>query len=655
MTDPDESPGDPADGDSHSKRTVLIAAETPPSASPPTPDVADAPATVFAPAVGGSWTPSKPAEVSPGQGRLAPGVVLNHIYEVRRFIARGGMGEVYEGVNVNTDERVAIKVILTHLATDPAVQALFRREARTLTRLSHPGLAQYRVLAQEPALDILYIVTEFVDGGQLTDCIGKITPDADELERLLRRLAAGLAAAHELGTIHRDISPDNVLLPGGRLDQAKIIDFGIAKSLDASSKTIVGDGFAGKLGFVAPEQFGDFDRQIGPWTDVYSLGLLILTVAAGRPLDMGSTLVDAIDKRRCGPDLTPLPQRLRPVIERMLAPDPQNRFRSMEEVLDALDASSGAAATATSSAAVERPRRLKLHSSFIAAGVGAIVLLAMIGGVVSMLSNRITAPGKGAAALAGAGGASTAGADTGKIRAALEASLPGQACTWLDVDDVTDGPNGVGVRLSGVAGVPADVQAAIKTAAAGAGLKVDRIDTSNVFPIGQTTCAPLDTLRAFRAPAAQLGRLITSPQATWELTKLNPPCQGPNAKVSVDIQTGAPAQDFTLLGVDRRGGLQQVFADRAALTSFKAQFPNLVSDRGGGGYFTTACQNETGLVGEALVTGAGPFDVDLPNALTSSRSKVVDADWLHRFAAKARAGGWKISMVWYRVVNDEPG
>ena len=79
------------------------------------------------------------------------------MFAVRRFIARGGMGEVFEGANVITDERVAIKVMLPALANDPNVITLFRREAQTLTRLHHPAVVQYRVLAQEPELGVLYI------------------------------------------------------------------------------------------------------------------------------------------------------------------------------------------------------------------------------------------------------------------------------------------------------------------------------------------------------------------------------------------------------------------------------------------------------------------------------------------------------------------
>src|SRR5580704_11002791 len=124
-------------------------------------------------------TPTTPpaAAAAPPPGRVSVGDVLNGIYEVKRLIGRGGMGEVYEGVNINSDERVAIKVMLPSLAADAKVQAMFRKEARTLTRLAHPAVVQYRVLAHEPLLNVLYIVTEFVDGVELTAVLGQIHPD----------------------------------------------------------------------------------------------------------------------------------------------------------------------------------------------------------------------------------------------------------------------------------------------------------------------------------------------------------------------------------------------------------------------------------------------------------------------------------------------
>ncbi|WP_157085368.1 serine/threonine-protein kinase, partial [Sphingomonas adhaesiva] len=309
-------------GDEDEGRTIFVpaagsgadaATDAAPTASGWAAASPDAPATIPPPAGSVPPVPATAAAGLDAPRRLQPGDVLNHIFEVRRYITAGGMGEVWEGVNTHTDERVAIKVMLPQLAADPNVQAMFRKEARTLTRLSHPALVAYRVLAIEPSLGILYIVTEYVDGTNLQDVLGKVPRDADSLRVFMRRLAEGLRAAHALGAIHRDMSPDNVLLEGGRLDCARIIDFGIAKDLDPHKGTIVGDGFAGKLGYVAPEQLGDFGREVGPWTDVYGLALVVLAVAGARAPAMGVTLVEAVDKRRAGADLSAAPEALRPI------------------------------------------------------------------------------------------------------------------------------------------------------------------------------------------------------------------------------------------------------------------------------------------------------------------------------------------------------
>ncbi len=284
------------------------------------------------PAAGETSEPDGP----PSQ-RLMIGSLLNHIYKIERQIGRGGMAEVYEGASVLTDERVAIKVILQHLAEDPLMEAMFLREARTLIRLSHPALVQYRLAARDPILDILYLVTEFVDGPGLDEMMdGKPASLADTIG-LMRRLAEGLGAAHRLGAIHRDLSPDNILLPNRRLEDATIIDFGIAKDLQSTSPTILGTGFAGKLKYVAPEQLGDFERSVGPWTDIYSLGLIMLAFSTGQDIPMGRSMIDAVDRRRAGVDNSIAPEPLRDLFAGMLQADPARRLRSREEVLRILN------------------------------------------------------------------------------------------------------------------------------------------------------------------------------------------------------------------------------------------------------------------------------------------------------------------------------
>jgi serine/threonine-protein kinase len=272
---------------------------------------------------------------------------------------------------------------------------------------------------------VFYIVTEFIDGQPLSEMLGRLRPTSAELRALIHRLAEGLKAAHDLGAVHRDISPDNVLLPDGRLDRAKIIDFGIAKDLDPTKATIVGDGFAGKLGYVAPEQFGDFGRQIGPWTDIYSLGLVILSLAAGRNIDMGATLVEAVDRRRAGPDLSGAPPDLRPVLARMVAANPAERLRSMDEVLALLDGIEPAAATPAARAPAKPPPiadAAKPHGGrakalpLVLGGLAAVVVAGVI--VFVLLPRKHSGPAATGAprAVAAASAGSATGAETARRR-----------------------------------------------------------------------------------------------------------------------------------------------------------------------------------------------------------------------------------------------
>lgn len=282
-----------------------------------------------------------PVPPPPGSGSLhvhaiQVGSRLNHMFDVTRFIARGGMGEVFEGVNITNEERIAIKVIRPELAADPSIIAMFRKEAHALMNLSHPALVRYRVQAQEPVLGCFYIVTGFISGMSLAERIGTQVPELAELVALTRRLAEGLKEAHDAGIIHRDISPDNILLESDRLDRARIIDFGIVKDTGSDAVTVIGSGFAGKMRYAAPEQLGDFDQNVGPWSDIYSLALVVLALAQGRPTDLGGLPASALAKRRAGIDTGGAPEALRSVLDRMLMADPAQRIRSMDDVISAL-------------------------------------------------------------------------------------------------------------------------------------------------------------------------------------------------------------------------------------------------------------------------------------------------------------------------------
>jgi serine/threonine protein kinase len=267
------------------------------------------------------------------QARLSAGTRLNGIYEIDRQIGVGGMGEIYKGHAIQTGDPVAIKLMLPELAENEAALALFRKEASALHYLQHDAIVRYYVFTIEPVLLRPYLAMEFVDGRSLSAILNDHGPLPFEAVRaLMQRIAAGLQAAHERGIIHRDVSPDNIIVPGGDVSRAKIIDFGIARQTQLNEATIIGSGFAGKHNWVSPEQIGLFGGNVTAKSDIYSLGLVLVNALTGKSIDMGGTQVQIVDKRRKVPDLGAIDMRFRPLIDRMLQPHPDKRPDSMAAV-----------------------------------------------------------------------------------------------------------------------------------------------------------------------------------------------------------------------------------------------------------------------------------------------------------------------------------
>ncbi len=260
------------------------------------------------------------------------GSVLSHTYEIESLMARGGMGEVYRARHVELGTEHAIKIILPELANNTKVVDLFRREAAILRNVRDDAVVGYDGVFRDENGRV-YLVMEFVDGPSLKQELRKGALRPDQVRLLRDRLARGLAAAHEKGVIHRDISPDNVILEGGRLDKAKIIDFGIAKLEDPETSTIIGGDFAGKYSYASPEQLGMYGGDVGPQSDMYSLGLVLAAAASGRQLDMGKSTISVVEARKKVPDLSGVPTELRDELDAMLQPDPKDRPRSMRDLI----------------------------------------------------------------------------------------------------------------------------------------------------------------------------------------------------------------------------------------------------------------------------------------------------------------------------------
>lgn len=265
------------------------------------------------------------------------GTVINNNYAVTELMSIGGMGEVFRGENTFTGDAVAIKIVLQELAHDDNITALFRREAKVLCGLSHEAVVRYFNFVRDADLDRYCLIMEFVDGVVLSNYVQGVRPlTVDEAIRLMRRLAEGLAQVHTMDVIHRDLSPDNVILRNDAIDEAVLIDFGIAKSLQMSDRTLHGQ-LAGKFKFISPEQLGHYDGEIGPQTDIYGLALLIAFALRGEPLPMGDTIVEAVNLRRAIPDLRSFDPKVRALLAHMLEPDPADRPASMAVVLALLN------------------------------------------------------------------------------------------------------------------------------------------------------------------------------------------------------------------------------------------------------------------------------------------------------------------------------
>ena len=603
--------------------------------------------------------PPSPVPEQTGYASIKVGDCLNHIYEVKRFIARGGMGEVFEGVNVTSDERVAIKVMLPSLAADPNVIAMFRREAKAMTRLQHEALVQYRVLAQEPRSGVLYIVTEFIDGVPLCDVLGSLKPTPAQLKMLLRRLASGLQAAHRLGVLHRDISPDNVLLEGGEIERSKIVDFGIAKDLNPGSSTIIGEGFAGKLGYVAPEQLGDFNRELGPWTDVYSLGLVMTAAAVGHDLKMGGTLVDAVDRRRAGPDLSEVPEELRPILAAMLRPNPADRLRSMDDVLAMLDPVVSKAVPPL--APDERGGNFRYRLMPLVAIGGALLLVLVVG---LWLATR----GGGPSVVNSTGPATgdqtrTIGlppADPAKVaRAAIDSVSPSIDCSWLDVVSITSSGKELNIIVGGVAGSPSNAAAEVVAALRRAGVAGVNTDFSSIASIEPGGCAAINAYRQFRNTEAPR---LTTAQRLWTMQKAAKGDQAGKlvANPIIRFSPSDPRGDLTLFGIEPSGVIGVLFTSRkeleqaveASLASYRAGATETNPTKTGPDqYEVKLVIDHQGWSGLVLLTGRGPFPADVVRPPLGARNTA----WQDRFATMADRQGWKADMLWFKVSSQRAG
>jgi serine/threonine protein kinase len=306
---------------------------------------------------------------------MRPGARLNNVYEIERLVAQGGMGEVYRGFNIQTGDPVAIKMIRPEFSDDPEILDLFRREASILHSFTHDAIVRYFVFSVDPQLGRAYLAMEFVEGPSLKKRLGSGPLALAEVRILQKRVASALEAAHGHGVVHRDISPDNLIMPDGDVRSAKVIDFGIARARRAGETTILGGAFAGKLNYASPEQLGLAGGDVTAKSDIYSFGLVLAQALLGRPIDMAGSQAELIDKRRVVPaELAWVEPTMRPLLQAMLQPLPENRPASMAEV------ASWEPEAPKVSVALKAPQVASERSGRTPALIGAVIAILSLGG-----------------------------------------------------------------------------------------------------------------------------------------------------------------------------------------------------------------------------------------------------------------------------------
>ena len=267
-------------------------------------------------------------------------------YEVLAELGRGGMGIVYKAHEQSLQRVVALKVLPAHLAQDPVFVKRFVREARAAANLSHPNIVTIYAVGQDQGMH--YIAMEYVRGQSLLEHIrdqGQL--DVRAALTITRQVAAALAKAHEAGIVHRDLKPQNIMIDeAGRV---RVMDFGLAKTMEASVALTAEGVHLGTPLYMAPEQVhrGLVDAR----TDLYALGVVLYEMLAGRPPFEADTPLGVLyqithepfpDPRELNSDV---PEDVAALMNRMTAREPADRPGSADDLLRDLDELLGGAPT----------------------------------------------------------------------------------------------------------------------------------------------------------------------------------------------------------------------------------------------------------------------------------------------------------------------
>lgn len=270
-------------------------------------------------------TESRPGDI------FQPGDLLNNTYRIQSMLGRGGTSEVYQARSEISGRVVALKALKSEFSKNEDYLVLMTREEE-IRDIQHDAVVRYYDTQRTPDGHV-YLVMDYVDGPALDQKLASGGMSAEDLLTIGSRVAQGLVVAHSRNIVHRDLSPDNIILRNGNPAEAVIIDFGIAKDTNPGAETIVGNEFAGKYAYAAPEQLsGQTDQR----SDIYSLGALLLATFRGQKPDIGNNPMEVVQKKSQPLDTGGVPEPLKTLIDRMTAPLPDDRLSSAKAVLDVI-------------------------------------------------------------------------------------------------------------------------------------------------------------------------------------------------------------------------------------------------------------------------------------------------------------------------------
>jgi tRNA A-37 threonylcarbamoyl transferase component Bud32/RNA polymerase subunit RPABC4/transcription elongation factor Spt4 len=269
-------------------------------------------------------------------------------YELRRVVADGGMGRVYEGIDKQNNTRIAVKVLHDEIATDEVALERFKREYEISAKLPHDYIVNVLDFQRDPVSGVWLLVMEFLEGEELRVAIKREkTLPPDRVIRMLSQVAIGLGAAHEMQIVHRDLKPDNLFLCGTREgDDVKLLDFGSVKdkNKDAKKLTVLGTTI-GSPYYMAPEQAQGLDT-LDARADVFALAAIAYECLCGTvPFGgtNGPSILLAIMTKDPDPPSQkgakapfPPPPAMDEVMELALAKNPNIRTKSVADLADAV-------------------------------------------------------------------------------------------------------------------------------------------------------------------------------------------------------------------------------------------------------------------------------------------------------------------------------